>query len=285
MNKRQPRGTQNVRNLAVRITERDLLLLQALRKMRFLTTSQIARLFFNGSSWSANKRLRKLFNAGFIKVWVISLSQENIYSITRKGFTVINADLDPNETQKYPRGLDRNLDHLLAINHVRITLALGLPEIGAEISWWWSDWDLRARAKVRVVPDALFSIQWAGKREQIYSLELDHRTESQRAFLIKILRYNSVRQRGNSLYGITEFLLLVVGYDPKWVERYRLSLSDTRLGKKIWFTTLSELQKNGIGNPIWKSVEEDKKYSLPELGFLLYSKEGSISKNSYSTRT
>jgi hypothetical protein len=48
----------------VRLVERDRWLLEALAKMRFLTTRQLARLAFGGSRWAANKRLRKLFDAG-----------------------------------------------------------------------------------------------------------------------------------------------------------------------------------------------------------------------------
>ena len=49
---------------ACRPTPRDAWLLEALGKMRFLETRQIARLAFGGSRWAANKRLRKLLDRG-----------------------------------------------------------------------------------------------------------------------------------------------------------------------------------------------------------------------------
>src|SRR6266404_6314490 len=122
----------------LRMTERDLWILEALAKMRFVTTMQLARLFFAASRWAANKRMRKLLDAGLVKVWIRNLSQDNVYSLTRKGLTALDRDgaaLD--QEIRLPRELDGNLDHLIAINEVRIVLALGLGA-GAEILWWKS---------------------------------------------------------------------------------------------------------------------------------------------------
>src|SRR5262249_40257475 len=98
----------------LRLTERDLWILEASTKMRFATTSQLAALFFEGSRWSANKRLRKLLDSGLLNVWVRSLSEENIYSITKKGLAAIEENnLTVTRENKIPRGLDENLKHLL----------------------------------------------------------------------------------------------------------------------------------------------------------------------------
>src|SRR5689334_4959614 len=114
-------------------------LLEGLGKMRFLTTTQLARLYFNGSRWSPNKRLRKLLDARYDKTCVRNLSEENIYSITRNGINAIeNENMTlPFET-KIPSSLDGNLEHLLTINEVRTSLTLTLPEANGEITWWRS---------------------------------------------------------------------------------------------------------------------------------------------------
>ena len=286
LEKRTPRNRLNPTDCSVRVTERDLELFQALCKMRFLTTKQTARLFFNGSSWAANKRLRKLFNARLVKVWVRSLSQDNIYSITQRGLSALDAeDLDLSPKTTYPRGLDRNLDHLLAINQVRIALALGLPRIGAEINWWRSDWELRTPGKKRIVPDALFVIQWTEQAKDVFALELDNNTRSVRGFIKKILGYSSLITSGKGLYGINVFMVLVVGQDPKWTERYRLTLSQTRMNVRVWFTTMDAIEREGMAGAIWKSENSEKRHSLRDAVSFPYRKEAGTGRSSVFSRT
>ena len=68
-----------------RINERDRWLLDALARMQFLTTRQIARLLFNGSRSATRRRLRKLFDAGVIRAWMRSLNADNVYALTPRG--------------------------------------------------------------------------------------------------------------------------------------------------------------------------------------------------------
>lgn len=275
---RQSRRVSTPRRAAVRVTERDTWLLEALATMRFLTTSQIARLFFGGSRWAANKRLRRVFDAGLVQVWVRSLSEDNIYAVSRRGLRCIedhSEDLALHATA--PRGLDGNLTHLLAINQVRIALALTLPHTDGAITWWRSDWDLRAHGRERLIPDALFEVAWAGHGTRTLALELDNHTKSPRRFLHKVLAYASRRHRGQSLYGLSEVVLLVVGRDPRWVERYRQSLDTIRQAAWIGFTTLELIEDPGPVTPIWQVAGDDDHHSLRDLVFRPYRKDGQAS--------
>src|SRR5713226_4851410 len=96
----------------LRLTRRDPWILEALGKMRFLTTTQLARLAFQGSRWATNKRLRKLLDRGLVGVWVRNLAQENVYSLDRAGLRLLT-EQDENASWSVPRGLEGNLDHLL----------------------------------------------------------------------------------------------------------------------------------------------------------------------------
>src|SRR5690242_20012950 len=60
---RQSRSVRRFVKPNLRLQERDRWILQALQKCRFLTTMQLARLFFGGSTSAANKRLRKLLDS------------------------------------------------------------------------------------------------------------------------------------------------------------------------------------------------------------------------------
>src|SRR5215471_17254559 len=119
--RRTMRGSPRQR---LRLAERDLWLLEGLAKMRFLTTSQIAKLYFNGSPWYPNKRLRNLLDAGLVRAWVRNLVEENIYSITRSGLEAIEERNELYHEGKIPYRLDENLTHLMSINEFRTSLAL-----------------------------------------------------------------------------------------------------------------------------------------------------------------
>jgi protein involved in plasmid replication-relaxation len=274
--RRQPRGAVKSLISAVRMTERDVWILEALTKMRFLTTSQMAQLFFDGSQWSANKRLRRLFDAGVVQVWMRSLAQENVYSVTQRGLQLLaEQEEDTDNGGIAPRGLDGNLDHLLAINQVRIALALALPTIGAELTWWRSDWELRAHGRERIIPDALFGIGWEQDSAQAVALEVDNHTKSPRKFVQKILAYTSRRQQHRGLYGLSDMVVLVVGRDPYWVERYRLGLETIQVDEWVWCTTWQAISNPGMLAPIWHPPGDAHCYSLQELKSLPYGKEGS----------
>jgi DNA-binding transcriptional ArsR family regulator len=68
--------------------------LDALAKMQFLTTRQIGHLLFNGSRSAANKRLRKLFDAGLVRVWLRSLNTDNIYALAPRGRRLLEEESD-----------------------------------------------------------------------------------------------------------------------------------------------------------------------------------------------
>src|SRR2546422_2735044 len=120
--RRQKRCVRTKRT--ARLRPRDSAIVESLGTLRFATSRQLARLHFGGSCGAANKRLRKLFDAGLIRAWARSLAEENVYSLDRAGLRLLNP-VD-RKAASAPRSLDGNLDHLLAINEFRIGLALGL---------------------------------------------------------------------------------------------------------------------------------------------------------------
>jgi hypothetical protein len=250
--------------------------------MRFVGTTQLARLGFGGSRWAAAKRLRALFDAGLVRVWVRDLSKENVYSLDRAGARVLGAAHPETGAFAVARGLDGHLEHLLRINDVRVTLALTLPAAGGELISWRSDWELRGSTRVRVVPDAVFTVRWAGNGDPTFALEIEHQTKSPRAFLKKVLRY-STSHSGIALHGIA---VLVVAVEEKWAERYRAALGHSGLERPIWFTTLELLIDQGAGGVIWRAAAgEEEQYSLRSLSSRRHGKEGfgSASINNFGT--
>jgi len=263
----------------LRLVERDLWLLEGLAKMRFLTTRQLGKLYFNGSRWYPNKRLRRLLDAGLVKAWVRNLAEENVYSITRSGFAAIeNGNATSRPKIKIPYGLDENLPHLLAINAVRASLAVTLPDANGEIVWWRSDWELRSHGRERIIPDGLFLVKWHGVKEQAYALEVDNNTRSTRNFLKKILAYDGLQSKAGKIYGIADAIILVSAADPKWLERYRASIKQLRLDRRIWFAPVEQIEREGASAAVWVNGSE-KTYSLRDLTFCPYRKDRRFSEH------
>lgn len=256
--KRQPRSVARTDGRAIRLTERDRWLLEALGKMRFLTTRQLARLLFAGSRSAANKRLRQLFDARLIRTWVRDLATDNVYALTPAGRAALD---DSNDTGAVcfacPRRLDGQLGHLLSLNGARVVFATTLND--GVIAWWQSDWELRRFARRELVPDARFAVHWPDGEERIFALEVEHDTRAPRKFLGKMLRYASIRCR---LGGPSEHATLVVGQHYSILERYRQALASVPLSHNAWFTTLAELEQRGANGTIWRPAQGDSRASL-----------------------
>lgn len=258
----QRRGERHLRAAPIALRERDRWILDALGKMRFLTTSLIARLFFSGSRSAANKRLRRLFDAGLVRAWVRDLADDNVYALTPAGHDVLNDSAGPMAPVfPCPRRLDGRLDHLLAINAVRAAFAVTLPD--ATIVWWHSDWDLRSFARRAAVPDARFALHWPNGTESTFALEVEYQTRTPRKFLTKMLRY--VSSRSGPLGHTATDIVLVVCRHPVWLDRYRAALASLPLSPSVWFTTLADLEQHGSGGTIWRVAGDESRYLLTDV--------------------
>ena len=259
-----------------RRTPRDEWLIEALGKMRFLTTRQIADLLFGGSRSAANKRLRRLLDAGLVRVWLRNLNTDNVYAITPRGRRILEVYATELAESAVvitcPRELDGQLDHLLAINTIRVILAMDLPDTGGAITWWHSDWELRAHGRQRTVPDALFAIHWPDTGERVFALEVEHHTRAPRRFVGKLLRYSAASYQRGGTYGHTNPIVLVVGHSPTWLARYRAVLAPLALSSNVWFASFDELKRHCAR--IWQARTSEERYSLRTLANLPYGKEG-----------
>jgi hypothetical protein len=236
----------------MRVTPRDLELLEAVGKLRFTTTSQLARLYFHSRS-GANKRLRKLLDAGLVKVWVRQLAEENVYSLTREGLKALDAT-----GIAVPRELDGNLGHLLMLNEVRIRFAFGVDSIGGSLAWWRSEWDLRAHGKERIIPDALFAVSWE-EAEQIFALEVENQTSYPQGILRKLLGYRATPE----LYGTKRYRILIVGRHPPTLARYRQGVLAAGIGRDSWFACLEDI--GDFREDMWEAGNDDRTCSFQTL--------------------
>ncbi|HVN86962.1 MAG TPA: replication-relaxation family protein [Candidatus Binatia bacterium] len=244
--------------------------------MRFLTTRQLADLFFDGSRAAANKRLRRLLDAGVVRVWLRNLNTDNVYAITPRGRRVLEtcstASPETAGVITCPRTLDGQLDHLLAINSIRVVLAMDLPDTGGVIAWWRSDWELRVHSRQRNIPDALFALNWLDIGERVFALEVEHHTRAPRRFAGKLLRYWAASYHRSGASSRTNPIVLVVGHSPAWLARYRTVLAPRAVSTNVWFASFDDLNRHGVN--IWQAATSETRYSLRTLANLPYGKEG-----------
>jgi len=288
-NIRQARNIGRKRGASKPLHKSGYLVLKALFKMLFLETSQIEKLC-QMTRWTTNKFMRQLLDADLVSVWVRSLSESNIYSLKRAGVRALinrqdwddSAIADFNQFAfRVPKGLDGNIDHLLAINDVRIAFALDLARLGGELARWRSDWELRS-ARRSLIPDSTFTILWDDRSEMEYSLELDNNTRSVTGFLKKLMRYQ--RQEMTTLRRSRTHRILVVGRDEQFTKRYGQAAGHIQIDLPVWFTTLRQVVDDAAGN-IWVNRQTRQTYSLRQLSFLPYSKEPQLSQSVTNSNT
>ncbi len=198
--------TSGVRTRAqgLRITMRDLDILDALRTAPYLSTYQIQRLFWRegkGGRWgrvkACQQRLAKLVRHGYVRridqpVRHGEGAKPYIYALDRKGVDLLVTELgiEPQEIEWRPRSQEENfpfLNHILATIDFRIALVEACTQTGIVLQEWLDEKELKRSQNVdrvslispqgnlvdaAVVPDAYFMLCRDG-RCGIFFLEVD----------------------------------------------------------------------------------------------------------------
>lgn len=194
---RQPRP-------GLRITLRDLSILEALHTTPYLRSDQIRRLFWReekGGAWgrvkACQQRLALLLRHGYVRrieqpVKRGEGSKHAIYALDRKGAALLVTELgvEPHEIEWKPRSQEEHfpfLEHLLATVDLRIALVEGCAHTGVTLEEWMDEKELKRAQNVdrvtlvspqgsvvdaAVVPDAYFMLARAGKRGRFF-VEVD----------------------------------------------------------------------------------------------------------------
>jgi DNA-binding Lrp family transcriptional regulator len=214
---------------ALRITERDIAILQNIARFRLASNAQLARLD-GGSAQNVSRSLRALFENEYVErpeaqvaSRVLHLgSRPTIYGLTRKGARLLRE-----QGTEVPRrlldGIDKErgagwrfVEHTVAITEFLVAMEIALrgrddlrmlsaAEVLADVPEASKN-AVRVQANVRVggvpitntvVPDALFGIRFATEEESYFMLEIDrgempierHRDFHRTFFAKKMLTY------------------------------------------------------------------------------------------------
>src|SRR5712691_1862810 len=167
-----------------RITERDVQLLAKLGVCRWLTTTQVKRLYFPRATLNAvQKRLRKLSDAGYLRSHREHLTAEAIHAVGPKGKPLVEEKgIEVTLDGEVPA----QLEHLLGVNEVRIAVEIG----SQRVAWFFAYWQLAdAGWTYPVIPDAVFALRDERGR-RTFLVEYDRSTETLERLLQKLEWYD-----------------------------------------------------------------------------------------------
>ncbi len=206
-----------VRSRTFRLVERDVDVLLALAKMRVLRTSDVAALYFRAKG-TAQKRLRRLFDAGLVRAIVADLAFENRYALTSAGHAALAealGDANVPAWRSAPRVDRRNARHLELLNRYRIALALGCARLGLELRRFVPEWDLRSgEPEASLIPDAVFVI-FGESGQASFALEIDTGTEPSGTVMRKLERYDAAAAMRRSVGGSVAPSVVIVTATPR----------------------------------------------------------------------
>lgn len=187
----------------VRLTERDLEVLTLIGLTRYLGTTQVARACFPSSD-RARRRLRQLYDVGYVKVTLAGSTTPNLVSLTRVGLRVLQ-DQRPEVAERiHLPGAIRlaGVPHHLAVVDARLYVAdLAATRDGYVQRWSNSggvlgdEWGLRGQ---RLQPDGLAEVVLGAELVRL-AVEVDLATESHGVLRRKLAKYAEHDQAGRGL--------------------------------------------------------------------------------------
>ena len=247
--------------------ERDEEIIVSVYEHGVLSTQQIADLFFRGSVSAATKRLRKLFDAGWLQrafrpngvgapeaLYLVERRQETVHCIAdRLGWTEekVRRHWFPNQMLT---------EHCLEVNAFRVAVEISCRKNDVLLELWEDERFCVDRiredgGKVKVfAPDAYFRLfkdgtLWA------YFLEWDRGTESVGRIRQKAENYATYWRKGfyTERYGLKGFRVLWVTKEKERMEVLRKATEKVEGVSPFWWATRDAVQESEdiLTEPLW----------------------------------
>lgn len=196
MTSRRPRG-RRVKGRALVLTERDYDLLFMLAEHRYLATDQVARELFPTPD-RCRRRVRQLYDAGYLAVTLVSSTSPNVLSLARDGVRALE-DVDPTyaEAVRLPGAMRQaGISHHLACADTRMYVQALAEQRGEVLARWSNNGGAIGRhlglAAWHLEPDGLADIELASGSVVTIACEVDCGTETVRVLNAKLARYAAV---------------------------------------------------------------------------------------------
>lgn len=270
----------------MRLTLRDLEILQAIGTARYMTAPQIEALFWrdaNGATYGKRKacqrRLRMFTHHQLVRrieqpVKRAEGTKPYIYALGQVGAEILMQEvgMDPAVADWKPRSREENypfLQHLLDTTELRIRLTLACEAHKVTLVSWTDEREIKSQEaydsvslagpmggtqKVAVIPDASFVIRMGDKQAR-YVLENDRGTVTiapslwnRRGWTQKIKAYMEYYQSGlyEKRYHTASMLVLTVTTSQARLEQMMRATEEAGGDSRFLFTTFTNAQADTL---------------------------------------
>ena len=259
----------------MQLTPRDKQIIEAVHHYRVLRQDQLAQLFF-GSKAAAQRVLVRLYDHGFLErrfVPVLSGRSPTFYVLDRRGADLLRAELGYDELTWYHSSKDLKtdfLEHMLAINDVRIAVVRACQRLGYPLVTWLGESELRTdydhvrvpgqSRPVSVIPDGYFAIDTPRGRAHCF-LELDRGTMTTARFRTKVEAYIAYYRSGGyqARFGAKGLRILTVTLSQARLDNLRRATASVGGGhaSRFWFGVHGRLTPDTVlDQPVWQVAGE-----------------------------
>ena len=227
--------------VSVRLSERDIRVVSKCGVSKWLTTGQLARLYFPQVTPDAvRKSLRRLVEAGYLVVHREHQMAEALHGLGPKGKVLLEAKGIAAEVTRKP---PRQIEHLVGINDVRVAVEVK-PQ---QVAYFFACWELPALGWVHpVIPDAVLGLRVPERRT--FLVEYDRGTETLPTLVRKVRGYDG------GLSGISFRALLLVTDTEARLETLARHVRNEGFLRRILGCVRAELSSEGIDAPLFQDL-------------------------------
>ena len=247
------------------LQERDRHLLSELAVMRIIDREMAKVVAGFGSTRRANDRLLQLTRAGVLKrffIGSVAHGRKAIYTLSPKGSELVSAKLGGIQRASDRQVVgDRFVDHQTAINETYLAVKFRPLPNGFRLSRWLSFRQSISEA-IKLTPDGYFELATADGIRAMF-LEVDLGTEALSVWQQKTAYYLQLAISGEFArrFHQQQFRVLVVPNSARRLAGIRSTIAKST-PKIFWFTTLEQINQEGIWSPHWLRPTGDQRSSL-----------------------
>jgi hypothetical protein len=218
---------------SVRLSERDIRVVFKCAVSKWLTTGQLARLYFPKVTPDAvRKSLRRLVEAGYLLVHREHQMAEALHGLGPKGKVLLEAKGVTAEVTRKP---PRQIEHMVGINDLRVAVEVS----PLQVAYFFASWELPGLGWVHpVIPDAVVGLRLPERRT--FLVEYDRGTETLPTLVAKLRGYEG------GLSGIPFRALVLVTDTASRLETLARHARKEGFLRKILGCVRSELSAEGI---------------------------------------